>query len=151
MKFARIKVRPKIEVEYYSQVNESSAPDVIRIKSEDIPAPEFMSAFGSLRSVAIKMIDLPAKELENIQADELIIKEKSGREYFSIKGTRYLKGTKLTMEFTTPSLPTEHSDPDLQLPKGAYDTIQSVMDHATEYMKGKRAQLNIFSIEVKSA
>lgn len=150
MKFTKIKFRP-FEIEYESQPNGSVEPDVISIKLSDIPAPDFMSAFGALRTPALEMMDLPKDDLENIQVDALVIKEKQNRSFYSFTGIRYLKEGKLTMKFSTPSLATEASDPDLQLPKGANALIQAVLDQAEEYMKGKRAQMNLFSIETKSA
>lgn len=162
MRWRKIKITPenKVFLEYQEPAGEFSWND-LTFQCSDPGRPEFYDAFKALAEHVVDMCELPVEDLDKLKITVKGVSFSYGGENevmgATISASRKLERSNSPLNLVTPHKPSEPygkgQDEDLNglLDPDCVDALKALQAEAFRYLKGERAQVDLFADEAEPA
>lgn len=137
---------PKVTVIYSNNRGENGSDQIVYASSDE-PLKTFRSAMQSLQDDVNTLLGWPDDDAGDISVRSISVKYiEGGRIGLNIGGTKVIAGSRSPFNFVTPYLEqaTNKEDAVGMLSKKIAFKVEKIIEEAVRYVKGERAQAQIF-------
>ena len=149
----KITKQNEISINYEVKNERIDTWDEYSLSCSDAPRPEFEKALRNLNAHVIDLCELPQAYIDRIKVNGVTFSYGGADEVMGavIVSQMALKYSNCDLNLNTPhkasdSYSDQEADPDQLLSEDCVEALEDLCNEATRYIKGDRAQTNLFAV-----
>lgn len=142
MQITHVKIKTEVTISYQKPAeNGGEGLNTYKLISKEEPTPEFKASLQALAPFIPVILDLPGSYADTIiiKGITIVYKGDAQKLGFTISASRPVAWSNSPANINTPLV---YEEDETELPVGLFEGIKNVIDKATDYVNGERAEQN---------